>query len=298
MKIHNTLFLLALFTLLVSCQSNKQITNSISAGESAYLSGDYSNALQEFKEVITIYEKKNQQKECPVYGDAGHAELQLGNSAEAIQYFQKDQRSNFVSADTYFQLAKLYQEIDNLSKELDALETYVTKYPEDEKIDDAKGRLFELYVESENWDKAISLWDRLTTTQHEEIKMLEGYFAANKALKNDTNCDALASELLGHDENNLIGLVWLAKKYFWQAENLYQSELKAYENNKTNKQYKKLLKVLDTVTADFKISLGYFKRLYTLQSSPVTAKRIANIYTRLDNKKQAAYYNKLAIEID
>lgn len=287
-----------MITILGACQSNKQIVNSINAGELAYQSGNYSNALEKFEEVIAQYEQKNQQKECPVYAEAGHAALQLGNSTKAIQYFQSDKWSNSVGADTYFQLAKLYQEIDNLSKELDALEDYTTRYPEGENIDKVKGRLFEVYVESENWEKANSLWNKLTANQHEETKMLEGYFSANKALKNDAVCDTIANDLVDNDESNLIGLRWLAKKYFWQAENLYHSELKAYESNKTNKQYKKLLQSLDTVTADFKISLDYFKRLYTLQPSPVTAKRIGNIYTRLDDKKQAAYYNKLAIEVD
>lgn len=298
MKIHNTFFLIALIALLAACQSNKQITNSINAGESAYQSGDYSDALVKFEEVISQYENKDQQKECPVYAEAGHAALQLGETTKAIQYFQQDQWSNFVDADTYFQLAKLYRTIDNLSKELDALEAYTTKYREGKNIDEVKGRLFEVYVESENWEKAIVLWDKLAGDQHKEITMLEGYFSANKALKNETVCDTLATYLVDYDENNLIGLRYLAKKYFWQAENLYQSELKAYEANKTNKQYKKLLKALDTVTADFKISLGYYKRLYTLQPNPVTAKRLANIYTRLDDKKRAAYYTKLAIEVD
>ena len=104
----------------------------------------------------------------------------------------------------------------------------------------------------------------------------------------------IATNLLGKDENNLIGLDWLGKKYFWQAEFRYQDELKAYEKNKTNKQYKQLLKALDIVSADFKTSLNYFKKLYAQNPKPATAKYIGNIYNRLDNKKKAGYYYHLA----
>ncbi len=126
--------------------------------------------------------------------------------------------------------------------------------------------------------------------------MLEGYFITNKALENDSVCNILASELLKLDENNLAGLDWEAKKYFWQAENLYKDEMEAYEKNKTNRQYNKLLKSLDVVSADFKTSLGYFKTLYELDPSPKYAKYLGNIYNRLDDKPKADYYYSKAEE--
>jgi len=88
-------------------------------------------------------------------------------------------------------------------------------------------------------------------------------------------------------------LDWTAKKYFWKAENRYQDELKAYEKNKTNKQYNKLLKALDIVSADFKTSLDYFKKFYTIDPNPGTAKYLGNIYNRLDDKKKADYYYRI-----
>jgi len=294
MKIPNILMLSVFVVLLSACNSSKQMSSIIDSGKSAYQTGNYETALQQFEEVIADYVKKNQQKECPVYGDAAYAAKQLGETDKAIGYFKKDQRSNFADADTYFQLAVLYREIDNLSKELDELEAYINKFPEGKELEKVKSRLFEVYVESENWELAIALWDKLSADDKEKINMLEGYFTANKALDQDSICDIVSANLLGKDENNLVGLDWLGKKYFWQAEYRYQDELKAYEKNKTNKQYKKLLKALDVVSSDFKKSLRYFKKLYTLNPEPATAKYIGNIYNRLDDKKKADYYYRLA----
>lgn len=294
MKMYNIFMLSVLSLLLFACGSSKQISSSVDNGKSAYKSGNYEIALQQFEEVITYYEKKNQQKECPVYADAAFAALQLEETDKAIGYFKKDQKSNFVSADSYYQLSLMYREIDNLSKELDELEEYVNKFPEGEKLEKVESRLFEVYVESENWENAISLWNKLSADEQEKIKLLEGYFHANKALDYDSVCNVVATNLLGKDENNLVGLDWQAKKYFWKAEYRYQDELKAYEKNKTTKQYKKLLKALDIVSSDFKTSLNYFKKIYAQDPTPATAKYIGNIYNRLDNKKKADYYYRLA----
>ena len=109
-------------------------------------------------------------------------------------------------------------------------------------------------------------------------------------MKNDSVCDLVATGLLELDDQNFMALEWTAKKYFWQAENRYQAELEAYDNNKTNKQYNQLLRALDMVSADFKKSLGYFKTLYDLDPDPKTAKYLGNIYNRLDDKEKAEFY--------
>jgi len=293
-KIRYTLIIFTLILFFSACNSSKQIGDSINTGKSLYQTGNYENALQQFEEVIANYEKKNQQKECPVYGDAAYAAMRLGETDKAIGYFKKDQRSNFASADTYYQLAELYHVIDNLSKELDELEAYISKFPEGKELEKVKTRLFEVYIESENWEQANALWESLYEDDREKVVLLEGYFTANKALDNDSICNIITANVLGKDENNLLGLDWVAKKYFWQAENRYQDELKAYEKNKTNKQYKKLLKALDVVSSDFKTSLNYFKKIYVQDPKPATAKYIGNIYNRLDDKKKAKYYYRLA----
>ena len=294
MKIFNILTLFVLIGLFASCSGSKQISTTIQNGETAYQSGNYDDALQHFESVIAYYKQNDRSKECPVYAEAADAAKHLGQTEIAINYLKQDQYSNFVSADTYYNLALLYQKIDNLSKELEELETYASKYPDGDKIAAVHSRLFELYVESQNWTDAEKIWPDLQDEEKFTTVKLEEYFQVNKALDHDSVCEIIAADLLELDENNLVGLDWTAKKYFWKAENRYHAELKAYEKNKTNKQYNRLLKALDVVSADFKTSLNYFKKLYTLNPTPGTAKYLGNIYNRLDDKKKADYYYKLS----
>jgi hypothetical protein len=80
------------------------------------------------------------------------------------------------------------------------------------------------------------------------------------------------------------------------AEDSYQKEMRAYEKNKTTRQYRQLLKALEVINANFKTSRDYFERLYKLNPDPRYATFLGNIYTRFDNKKQANYYYRKAKE--
>lgn len=294
MRTHNLLILFVLTSFLISCSGGKQISTTIQEGQTAYQSGQYESALKHYEEVIAYYNQNDNSKECPVYFEAADAAIQLGQKDKAIDYLKKDQYSNHINPETYYALADLYREKDNLSKELDELESYETKFPEGNRVTEVRARLFDLYVESENFDKALTSWDQLSEDEKNSVEKLEGYFKVNKVLDNDSVCDAVALKLLNFDENNLSALEWMAKKYFWKAEKRYAAELKAYEANKTNKQYKQLLKALDQVSIDFKTSLGYFKKIYLVDPEPQYAKYLGDIYNRLDDKKKADYYYRLA----
>ena len=116
----------------------------------------------------------------------------------------------------------------------------------------------------------------------------------NIALKNDQKADDLATKLLKLDANNIAALEKIGEKYFWKAENRYQIETKAYDKKKTRSQYAKLLKALDVVTADFKKSLKYYKKLYEIQPEKNHARFLGNIYARLDDREKSTYYKNRA----
>lgn len=294
MKVIPGILFATIIWLLASCSGEKQFATSIKNGENDFQLGKYNEALTEWEKVIAWYEQHDKQNECPVYAEAADAADHLGQTGKAIEYLTKDVYSNHVNAETYFDLARLYRSVDNLSKELETLETYMDKYPAGDKIEEVRHRLFELYVESENWQKADAIWKQLSADDKADPGLLEGLITVNQKLDHDKACDTIAAELLELDGNNLAGLKWEAKKYFWQAENLYQDELKAYDKNKTNRQYNHLLKALEVVTVDFKTSLKYFKKIYDQEPTPATAKYIGDIYNRLDDKKKADYYYGLS----
>jgi hypothetical protein len=73
---------------------------------------------------------------------------------------------------------------------------------------------------------------------------------------------------------------------------MYVREMKAYKNNRTTSQYKKLLKAWDQVWPLFRKSRDYFKKLYYIKADTQYAKYLRNIYTRMDQKDKAAFWEK------
>ena len=276
------------------CGTGKQLAQKKETAELYYQSDNYSDALTAYSEIIQVYEDNNNSTECPVYTRAGESALKTDNTKLAVDYLKKASNSNFVVESTYFYLAQAYGKIDNLSLEMIALVDYLDNYPEGNEADAVKLRLFYIYVGSDNYEKALELWPDIYANNQQDIQLLEAYFAINKSLDNTDTCNDVAEQLLSLDADNLVALSWFGKQYYRKAEDRYQKEMKAYEKNKTNKQYRILLKALDIVTADFKKSLTYFKKIYAIQPTPENANYLSHIYGRLGDKKKESYYKKLA----
>ena len=124
--------------------------------------------------------------------------------------------------------------------------------------------------------------------------MLTGYLKTLRALERPENIINLAKKINKIEPNNIDALEVLATEYYRIAEDSYQTEMKAYEQNRTNRQYRQLLAALEVINANFRTSRDYFEKLYKLDPNPRYATFLGNIYTRFDNKKQADYYYKKA----
>ncbi len=283
------------FGFFVGCTPAKQIAvvNPVQQADADFQAGNFEAALAGYKNAIDTKKAEGATVDGSIYKNAGLSAFALKQTTQTIELLEIAKFTPTADAETWSALAKCYREIDNLSKEIEALETYLQKYPEGNETSAFSVRLFETYVESENWDLAFALWPSIAETASTQIKLLTDYFTVNRKLEKEQNCDELAPKMLQLDDKNLVALFWLAKKYYWMAENFYQAEMKAYEANKTNKQYLKLLENLKTTTADFKIALGYFERLYAISPKPDYANYIGNIYARFDDKKKAEFYHNL-----
>jgi len=276
-----------LFVLLIikGC-ATQQLTNQ---GQSAYQKGNYESALESFEQVIEKGESSNG-ADAEVYFKAGMAAWELGQAKKAIRYLERAEYLEYPSPTLYITLARAAQSIDNLSKELDALENYREKFPQGRLIDSMSLRLFETYVESENWKKATDLWPGIKQQARSEVDLLAGYLKANNKLENDKAADSTAQKILDQDPDNIAALEWMGKKYFWKAEDIYVKEMTDYKNNRTTSQYKRLLNKLDEVYPTFEKARDYFLQLYKLKPSPEYAEFLGNIYKRLQKEQKAEYY--------
>ena len=290
MKISRILFVIIIASVLTSCAGSKLIEE----GNTAFKDGNYETALNNYDQIIEDKESTGKKAKAIVYMNAGKAALEIEQVEKAQKYLESAKGLGYSSADLYASLAKVYKIIDNLSKEITVLEIYRERFPQSELINSITIRLFETYVESENWDLANDLWPALKEQAQTNSKLLAGYLTVNKNLENEAIADQLANQILKMDKNNTIALEYYAEKYFWKAENLYTTEMNAYKKNRTTKQYNKLLKALDEVWPNFQKSRDYFLRLYKIDPKPEYAKYLGNIYTRYDDKEKAAYYYKRA----
>ncbi|MBN1988879.1 MAG: hypothetical protein JW783_05775 [Bacteroidales bacterium] len=283
--------LVAVFTGCAVSTKTKQLNTE---GSMALQAGDYSKALAAYEEIITLAESNSKQAKPEVYQSAGVAAWNLKQTDKAIGYLEKVKQADGAVPATFSTLAMAYNDIDNLSKEINHLESYVERYPTGEEIGEVRRQLFIAYVESENWEPAALVWEKLDQEAMGQEQYLTGYLKASRKQENAKQCDVLAGKLIKLNKSNLEALEYLADKHYWLAENSYLREMKAYEKNRTNKQYKQLLAAFKIANVNYKTSRDYYEKLYKLSPQASYANYLGNIYTRLENKSKAAYYYKLS----
>ncbi|MFO7829954.1 MAG: hypothetical protein R6V23_15125 [Bacteroidales bacterium] len=286
MKQSKFLYLITITFIITSCATTKLAEE----GEVAFREKNYNTALDKWEQVIDSRESKGKKAKGSVYFGAGISALELEQIDKARKYLESAQQMEYESPELYASLAKIYKIIDNLSKEINVLEDYHNKYPNGEKIDEITIRLFETYVESENWNLAVDLWPEIEEQAQSDADLLAGYLIVNKNLGNKSTCDKLALKIFELDDKNITALEWYAEKYFHEANDLYVKEMTAYKNNRTTRQYKIVLKALEEAYPKFRKSRDYFLKLYKIKPKPEYAKYLGNIYTRLDDKQKANYY--------
>lgn len=286
-------------TLLISllfagCSSTSSLSKQTDKAKQAFVTGDYETSFTLYNTFIKEKKSANKEISGDIYSAAAKAAFQVNKINEAEVFFKQAYYKEYADAEMYANMISIYRTIDNLSKEIDALEYFVHNFSADVRCTGFKMRLLETYIESENWDKAVALWSTFNTEMQSDIKVMELYLLGQKNMDNFSVADKLATDILKKDAKSKVALERMAEKYFWNAENRYKKEMEAYEKKKTNKQYAIMLKALDGITANFKKSLNYYEKLYKLYPSKDYAKYMANIYVRFQDKKKSDYYRKLS----
>jgi len=302
MKSNSQLAIVLLFAVLIAgCTATKVAPTKtdesilkLQDANTALNNGEYQKALTAYEEIIELKKNQNKRADSTIYQNAGVAAWELKQTDKTIQYLELAKRYPVTNDKTYSILAKAFLEKDNLSKEITNLDTYIAKYPEGAEIEVVKKQLFFAYVKSENWESAYKMWPTFNASTQNDVKLLNGYYIVNEKLQYKNQLEKIAQQLIKLDANNIDALEFFAEKYYWLAENSYVKEMKAYQANKTDKQYQQLLAAYKVYFENYRISKEYFLKLYQITSKPRYATFLGNIFTRYENKEKADYYYNLA----
>jgi hypothetical protein len=286
----NVLLFVVLFT--AGCGTTRDLTLHKKRAETAESDGNYGRAMDAWQTYINEKKEAEEEVEGAVYARAAKTAFKAGKDDLAVNWFDQARYSEYADEKMYSVLAEIFHEKDNLSKELNALEYLFEHFGKENA--DVNERLFDIYHEIDMVEKALRVWDYLPGEAKGEEQNLEKYFEINKSLENEAICDSVSRELLERNPEHLEALEWNAKRNFWMAENRYQREMEKYNNNKTTRQYRILLKELDKSTADFKKARQYFEKLWELNSGKRKqyASYLATIFARFSDEQKASYYKK------
>ncbi|MBS4014705.1 MAG: hypothetical protein KGZ97_13285 [Bacteroidetes bacterium] len=290
------LFFLSLTVLFSACSTLNQHNKQKLQAEEAYTEGNLQQAFDIYENIINSKRDKRQQVEGEFYYRAGMLAYELDNTSKTLEYLDLARHAESIDAEGYLALANTYKKINNLSLEIRRLEDYVENYPESEIILEVKSRLFLALVESMSWQQAEEIWGDLDEISATDEMLIQGYFTLNKAVDNEKLADEYAQKLLNINGTNRNALEWFARKYYNKAAERYNAETKAYEQNRTNRQYAKLLEAWGPIHDDFRKSRDYFEILYKHHPSSEYANFLANIYERLNDDAKARYYKQKARE--
>lgn len=293
-SLKSNLGFLIFLIILSGCAVSKQNKQLNTEAKSALAAGDYEKALANYENIIALNKSNGKETDGSVYNNAGIAAWGLQQAEKSIDYLETAKKMSGTTDETFSTIAKAYKKIDNLSREISNLEEYTQHYPQGKEISPVRAQLFDAYVRSENWEQGEQLWPLLDSASHNNIQYLTGYLRIKRKLEKVEERDNLAKQILKKDKNNIEALETMAEKHYYFADETYVREMKAYEKNKTMKQYNKVTAAIKRVNQDYKTARDYFERLYKLNPDPRYANFLGNIYTRFENKQKAAYYYKLA----
>jgi tetratricopeptide (TPR) repeat protein len=275
---------------LAACGGPKNLTKYKESAKSAIAEGNYSVAVESWKNYFEQQAATAEGITGEEYAEAAKTAYKAGMNEQATDWFDQARYKNYSGEEMYLTLAEIFRGQDNLSKELSALEYYRENFSKTNA--EVNSRLFSIYDEIDMTEKALTIWKNLPDSKKNTEENLEKYFEINKELDNEAVVDSVSLELLEVNPNHTEALEWNAMKHYWKAENLYKSEMRKYEANKTRSQYRKLLEQLDVVTANFKKSLTYFEKLWEQNPGEKYAPYMANIYARFNDEQKASYYRK------
>lgn len=292
MRYQINLLFLAVAALLAGCSAPKAVTSYQTNATQAEAEGNFEAATENWRLYFDQQMTAGNEVSPEMYAKAANTAIKANQEDLALKWFEQAKSANYADEKMYLTMADIYRQNNRLAEEMEILETYNGKYGSQTDSAGINVRLFEIYTQTNNQEKAAELWPSLRPEDQKQEKYLDKYFSFLKQSGHTATNDSLAEVLLEVNPEHVKALEWLGEKYYQRAEERYNREMKKYENNKTHVQHFHLVQELKTVTADFQKSLTYFKKLWEIKQDPYYAPYLVNIYTRFEDKEKANYYRK------
>ncbi len=290
---YTTVGLIVMVVILAAgCGAPKVTTSYQTLAEQAVAEGNFDAATENWRLFFEQQLLEENEIEPENYAQAGKMAFRANQADLALNWFQQAEYGNYADAGMYLDLAKIHRQKGNLQKELEVLEFYHRNYQDETDLEGVNNRLFQIYTQIKDEKKALELWPQMRLEDRQEEENLANYFTIQRQLKNESVSDSIAEELLDINPKNVPALEWLGIKYYNQAEERYQREMKKYEVNRTRVQHIKLTQELKTVTAEFRQALEYFKPLWEIDQNARYAAYLVNIYNRFEDPDTANSYRK------
>lgn len=290
---YTTVSLIAMAVILVTgCGAPKVTTSYQNLAEQAVAEGNFEAATENWRLFFDQQLLEENEIAPEHYAQAGKMAFRANQPDLALDWFQQAEYGNYADAGMYLDLAKIHRQKGDLQKELEVLEFYHRNYQDETDLEGVNSRLFQIYSQVKDAKKAEELWPQMRLEDRQEEENLAKYFTIQRQLDNQSVSDSIAEALLEVNPKNVPALEWLGIKYYNQAEERYQREMKKYEANKTRVQHIKLTQELKTVTAEFRKSLEYFKPLWEIDQNARYAAYLVNIYNRFEDPETANSYRK------
>ena len=199
-------------------------TDYYQLGYTHYRLQEYDNAIAQFNKIIN---GKNAIAQNAYYHLAD-SYLQTNQKTAALNAFKRASEMKFdqvIAEDALLNYARLSYEIGNAYESPSKiLQRFVDTHPKHEAVNEIEELLLDSYVNSQNFDAALRLLDKFSSSDFDEAKQIVSYLKANSLYKSGQFAEAITyyKTAIKAYENPLI----IVNATYWQAQAYF--ELKQY----------------------------------------------------------------------
>lgn len=199
-------------------------TDNYQLGYAFYRINDYQKAIEQFNKIIS---GKNAVAQNAYYHLAD-SYLQTQQQTAALNAFKRASEMKFdavIAEDALLNYARLSYTLGNSYESPSAvLQRFIKTYPKNEAVTAIEELLLDSYVNSQNFDAALDLLEKLSASQFNEARQKVFYLKATSLYKTGQFKEAIefyASAIKAHSNAYII-----ATSLYWQAQAYF--ELKEY----------------------------------------------------------------------